>query len=88
MYTASQHGLEPVKGAFIIKGGPALVSQEEGHLIFIFNISILFFFFFSFCLFRAAPAAYGCSRARGQIGAAATATWDLSHICNLPHSSW
>ena len=46
MYTASQHGLEPVKGAFIIKGGPALVSQEEGHLIFIFNISILFFFFF------------------------------------------
>ena len=25
-----------------------------------------------FCLFRAAPMAYGCSQARGQMGAAAT----------------
>ena len=41
------------------------------------------------CLFRAAPAAHGNSRARGQIGAAAgaytttIATQDLSHICDL-----
>ena len=54
MYTASQHGLEPVKGAFIIKGGPALVSQEEGHLIFIFTYTskwfqiIFYLFIFSF----------------------------------------
>ena len=29
------------------------------------------FFFFFFCLFRATPAAYGDSQARGQIGAVA-----------------
>ena len=44
----------------------------------------LFFFFF---LFRAAPAAYRSSWARGQIGVVAyvtaTATLDLSHICEL-----
>ena len=31
----------------------------------------LFFFLFFFCLFRAEPAAYGGSQARGQIGAVA-----------------
>ena len=30
------HG--PGKGVFVIKGVPALVSQEEGHLIFIFHM--------------------------------------------------
>ena len=54
------------------------------------------FFFFFFCIFafsRAAPVACGGSQARGQIGAVApayaraTATRDLSHICNLHHSS-
>ena len=40
-------------------------------------------------IFMAAPAAYGSTQARGQIGAAAgayttaTATLDLSHICDL-----
>ena len=33
--------------------------------------SIFFFFFFVFCLFRAAPAVYGNSQARGRIGAIA-----------------
>ena len=32
---------------------------------------VFFFFFFFFHLFRAAPEAYGCSQARGQIGSAA-----------------
>ena len=46
----------------------------------------------SFSFFRAAPAAYAISQARGLIGAAAyatsTATKDLSCICKLYHSSW
>ena len=48
------------------------------------------FFFF---VFRAAPAAYGGSPARGRIGATvatyttATAMPDPSHICNLHHHS-
>ena len=49
-------------------------------------ISIYFF-----CLFRAAPTAYGSSQARGQFGAVATGTTtampDLSHVCDLHHSS-
>ena len=49
------------------------------------GLCCLFFFFFS----TATPAAYGSSQARGQIGAAtgdyatATATQDLSRICDL-----
>ena len=35
-----------------------------------------------------AAVAYGSSQARGQIGTAAIATPDPSHICNLHHSSW
>ena len=47
----------------------------------------------SLCLFRATPAAYGGSQARGRIGAVAaayttaTAMPDPSHICNPHHSS-
>ena len=54
-------------------------------------ITTCFFFFFFLCLFRAAPAAYGSSQARGRIEAAATATATAtpnpSHICDLHHSS-
>ena len=47
-----------------------------------------------FFFFKAVPAAYGHSQARGQIGAVhqigayttATATLDLSRICDLCHS--
>ena len=39
-----------------------------------------------YLLFRAAPAAYGSSQARGRIGA--KASWDSICICNLHHSSW
>ena len=54
----------------------------------VFWVFVLFCFVLSFCAFRAAPAAYGGSQARGQIRAAATATRDLSGVCNLHHSSW
>ena len=53
---------------------------------------ILFYFYFIFILFRAIPAAYGSSLARGPRAAAAagqataTATPDLSCICDLCHS--
>ena len=49
MYTAGQYGLGPWEGSLIIEGGPVLVSQEEGHLIFIFNMVILYFW--SMCPF-------------------------------------
>ena len=51
-------------------------------------------FYFIFCLFRATPAAYEGSQARAESElqllayATATATWDLSHVCNLHQSSW
>ena len=43
-----------------------------------------------FGLFRAVPAAYGGSQARGPIGAVAAGhshVGDPSHVCNLHHSS-
>ena len=53
-----------------------------------------FTFFFFFFLFMATPVAYGSSRARGQIGAAAVclhyshSNKDPSHICDLCHNFW
>ena len=52
------------------------------------NLSLSLFF----CHFRAASAAYGGTQARGRIMApaadhTATATWDLSLICDLHYSS-
>ena len=52
--------------------------------IHIYIYIYIYFFFF----FRVAPLAYGSFQARGQIRAAATATWDPTCICNLHHSSW
>ena len=67
----------------------------QSHTFYLF---IYLFFIFGFCLFRAAPVAYGGSQARGQIGvqppayatatATATAMPDLSCVCDLHHSSW
>ena len=59
-------------------------------------ISTIFFCFFFFLSFRAAPAAYGCSQARGWIGATAASLHQsysnarsASHqICDLQCSSW
>ena len=54
---------------------------------------LIFFFFCLFAIYWAAPVAYVGSQARGRIGdvpaslARATATWDLSCVCNLHHSS-
>ena len=42
-------------------------------------------FFLSFCLFRAAPAAYGGFQARGQIGAAASLHHSHSKVRSEPH---
>ena len=51
---------------------------------------IIFFIFYFFCLFAiswATPVAHGGSQARGQIVTIATATWDLSRVCGVHHSS-
>ena len=48
--------------------------------------NILFFFFFVFCLFRAAPEVYGVSRARGLIRAvAASLHHSYSNEGSEPH---
>ena len=58
------------------------------------NVDDLLFIFFFFLLFRAIPMTCGGSQARGQIRAklpayaTATAVQDLSHVCDLYHSSW
>ena len=44
-----------------------------------------FFFVFFFLLFRATFPVYGDSQARGRIR---TTLQDLSHVCDLHHSSW
>ena len=46
-------------------------TQKLHHVFFIFHFLILIFLIFYFLLFKAAPAAYGNSQARGQIGAVA-----------------
>ena len=62
--------------------------------LFKIHLFIIIDIFLFVCFFRAAPTAYEVSQARGQIGAAATglyhgtATLDMSHVCNLHHSSW
>ena len=65
---------------------------------FLFTISGWFIhihlFIYLFCLFRAKPTAYGGSQARVKLElqlpayATATATPDLSHVCDLHHRSW
>ena len=61
--------------------------------IFFSSKYIFCFLGFFFCLFRATPAAYGYSQARGELKlqllayTTATAMPDLSCICNLRHSS-
>ena len=59
--------------------------------------AVVSFFFLFFCLFRAVLAAYGHMeiprlgvKLELQLPAYTTATaiWDLSHICDLHHSSW
>ena len=65
-------------------------------LVFWFCFCFLFFvlFCFVFLLFRTTLAAYRSSQARGQLElqplayATATRIWNLSHVCNLHHSSW
>ena len=59
-------------------------------------LTLCCFCFYFFGCFRAAPAAYGSSQARGPVGATAAglyhshsnATRDPSQICHLHYSSW
>ena len=63
--------------------------RKEAGLIWWSFLTLLFlsFIFYLFIiLFRAAPRAYGHFQDWGQI--TATATLDLSHVCNLHQSSW
>ena len=46
----------------------------------------IFYFILFFCFFKPTLSAYGGSQARGRIRA--TATWDLSHVCDLHHSAY
>ena len=55
-------------------------------IIYTIFLFLLGFFWFVFLFFRAAPAAYRSSHARGPIYATATAKQDLSCICD-PHCS-
>ena len=68
------------------------VCQECHALTMLFPWTIFFFFFF--CLFRAAPVAYGSFQARGLNGSCSrqllpvTATWHLSCVYKLHHRLW
>ena len=60
------------------------------NIFFLNGFSFFFLIFFFFLLFRATPAAYGGSQARGLIGAVAaraTATPDPRLVCDLYHQS-
>ena len=70
-----------------------LILQNSLSYYWAFNLLCDFFFSIAF---RATPVAYGVSRLAveselqmpAHTTATATAMWDLSHICNLHHSSW
>ena len=69
------------------------VAYGSDHNLLAPNLKGLFYFILFYLLFRATPAAYGGSQARGQIRAAATAyttatgMLDPSCVCDLHHSS-
>ena len=70
-------------------------SSDSAHLWGWGALWFLFFKFNFYFIFRDIPAAYGSSQARGQISQmelpayiTATATRDMSHICDLHCSSW
>ena len=75
------------------EGGKERRSTKAFFLVSLCVFLVFFCLFVCFCLFRAAPAAYGGSRARGLIWAitaaytTATATPDLRQVCDLHHSS-
>ena len=63
---ASQDGLGTWEGSLIIEGGPASASQE-GRLIFIFNLDILYFWSMHF-FFLIIKADVQCMFDRPQVG--------------------
>ena len=71
---------------------------DKGYIVQSFKTKVgllcfLFLFLFFFLIFRPTPEAYGSSQTRRQIRAAAVAyatviaTWDLSRVYDLHHSS-
>ena len=58
--------------------------MDVGNLITFSKDFFVLVFCVCFCLFQDRRWAYGGSQARSR----ATATWNLSRICNLHHSSW
>ena len=72
-----------------LEPGPWLGLEFYFSFFLFFSFSFFFFFFFFFLLFKATPATYIGSQASGRVGAytRATATSDLSRVCNLHHSS-
>ena len=62
---------------------PTQASQGSGRPQETKSLLLSFLFFFFFCLFRAAPAAYGGSQARGQIGAVAASLHHSSEQCQI-----
>ena len=59
------------------KSYPFLHAGYDRHFIYVSVLCQSFFFFWT------TPVAYGSSKARGPIGAAAM--WDLSCVCDLHH---
>ena len=69
----------------------ALCPWQVGHRLYFFGLVSRYT---TFLLFRVTPMAYGCSQARGRIGATllastpATVTGNPSLTCDIYHSSW
>ena len=84
-----------MKGLRAITKLPKLcLGYQTAHRYTLGKLNSLEIIFFFFVFSRAAPMAHGDSQARGPVRAVAaayakaTATGDLSHICDLHHSSW
>ena len=82
-------GREKKKPIPELRVSPSQMHTLSNHLILCPSPRLLPLFFFYFCVFVATPVAHGSSWARGQVGTTAeasttaTATPDLSHICDI-----
>ena len=82
-------GREKKKPIPELRVSPSQMHTLSNHLILCPSPRLLPLFFFYFCFFLATPVAHGSSWARGQVGTTAeasttaTATPDLSHICDI-----
>ena len=85
---------EPCFNSVPTSVSPSVCQGTHGGSRFFLHDLGIFFFFCFFCLLKTASMAHGSSQAKGQIRAAsaglstATATPDMSWVCDLHHSSW